>query len=90
MFFSHHQNVRLTKQFFFSIKVIATHEDPIPAWCNNTYGLNGFMVACGLGFMRIMQYENETESNIICADFVTNATLAVIWNKSNELDKYFD
>ncbi|KAJ6641422.1 Fatty acyl-CoA reductase wat [Pseudolycoriella hygida] len=68
--------------------IIATHEDPIPAWCNNTYGLNGFLVACGIGFMRIMLYAKDTESNIICADFVTNATLAVIWNKVNEIERY--
>ncbi|KAG4076705.1 hypothetical protein HA402_001992 [Bradysia odoriphaga] len=68
--------------------IIATHEDPIPAWCNNTYGLNGFLVACGLGFIRIMHYSNKTETNIICADFVTNATLAIVWNKSNEIERF--
>lgn len=40
--------------------------------------------------MRIMLYASTTESNIICADFVTNATLAVVWNKSNEIERWFD
>lgn len=43
-----------------------------------------------MGFIRIMLYAKETESNIICADFVTNATLAVIWNKSNEIERCFE
>lgn len=72
---------------FIFTKVISTHEDPIAGWCNNTYGLNGFLVACGFGFIRIMFYSKNTESNIICADFVTNATLAVIWNKANEMER---
>ncbi|XP_031634319.1 fatty acyl-CoA reductase wat-like [Contarinia nasturtii] len=65
--------------------VIATHEDPIPAWCNNIYGLNGMLVACGLGFLRIMVFDRDLKGDIICADFVTNSTLAAIWDRYNEL-----
>lgn len=49
------------------------------------YGLNGMLVACGLGFLRIMVFDRDLKGDVICADFVTNSTLAAIWDRFNEL-----
>lgn len=43
------------------------------------------LVACGLGFLRIMLFDPEIKGDVICADFVTNSTLAAIWDRRNEL-----
>lgn len=51
----------------------------------NIYGLNGMLVACGLGFLRIMVFDPELKGDVVCADFVTNSTLAAIWDRHNEL-----
>lgn len=59
--------------------VISTFQDPIPAWCNNIYGLNGVLVACGMGVLRLMPLNHKLVGDIICADFVINSTLAAIW-----------
>lgn len=54
----------------------------------NIYGLNGMLVACGLGFLRIMVFDRSLKGDIICADFVTNSTLAAIWDRCNQLSVY--
>lgn len=51
----------------------------------NIYGLNGMLVACGLGFLRIMVFDRDLKGDVVCADFVTNSTLAAIWDRYNEL-----
>lgn len=43
------------------------------------------LVACGLGFLRIMVFDRELRGDVICADFVTNSTLAAIWDRYVEL-----
>lgn len=39
------------------------------------------LVACALGFLRIMVFDPRNKGEIVCADFVTNSTLAAIWDK---------
>ncbi|XP_055387561.1 fatty acyl-CoA reductase wat-like [Condylostylus longicornis] len=59
--------------------VISTHEDPVPGWCNNIYGLNGVLVACGTGVLRVMPFDRNLIGDVVCADHVTNSTLAAMW-----------
>ncbi|XP_037035184.1 fatty acyl-CoA reductase wat-like isoform X1 [Bradysia coprophila] len=64
--------------------IISTYEDPIPGWTNNIYGLNGITVGIGLGFIKVaMGNEHSTYIEVVCADFVTNGTLAAMYNKVN-------
>lgn len=51
----------------------------------NIYGLNGMLVACGLGFLRIMVFDRDLRGDVICADFVTNSTFAAMWDRYDEL-----
>lgn len=46
------------------------------------------LVACGLGFLRIMVFDRSLKGDIICADFVTNSTLAAIWDRCNQLSVF--
>ncbi|XP_055837693.1 fatty acyl-CoA reductase wat-like [Episyrphus balteatus] len=64
--------------------VISTHEDPVPAWCNNIYGLNGILVACGLGVLRLLPIKENNVGDVVCADFVINSTLAALWATHEE------
>lgn len=64
--------------------VVATHEDPIPGWINNIYGLTGVLVSTGLGFQRILPYKKDLIGDIVCADFVINSTLAAAWSTNQE------
>lgn len=64
--------------------VISTNEDPIPGWCNNIYGLNGVIVAGGMGVLRMTPLREEIIGDIVCADFVINSTLAAIWTTSED------
>ena len=69
--------------------VISTHEDPVPAWSNNIYGLNGVLVACGLGVLRLLPIKENNVGDVVCADFVINSTLAALWatHEEHELAK---
>ena len=44
-----------------------------------------------MGFLRVTSLDMSMAvgGSIICADFVTNATLAVIWNKAIEMERSF-
>lgn len=59
--------------------MIATNSDPIPGWINNIYGLTGVLLASGLGFHRVLPYDEKKLGDFVCADFVINSTLAVAW-----------
>lgn len=50
----------------------------------NIYGLNGMLVAAGFGFLRIMFFDPAMRAEVVCADFVTNSTLAAIWDQANK------
>lgn len=60
--------------------VIATHKDPIPGYCTNYFGLNGVLAACGIGMVRIVYGNINNVANVVCADFVVNGTLAIVWD----------
>lgn len=59
--------------------VISTNCDPIPGWINNIYGLTGVLLASGLGFVRVLPYNEKKLGDFVCADFVINSTLAATW-----------
>lgn len=48
-------------------------------WTNNMTGINGLCVGIGVGFMRHLHVKKDFVIDVICADFVTNTTLAAIW-----------
>lgn len=60
--------------------VIATCLDPLPGYCTNYFGLNGVLGVAGAGLSRIIYGNTSNRSNVVCADFVINSTLAVIWD----------
>ncbi|XP_062549903.1 fatty acyl-CoA reductase wat-like [Armigeres subalbatus] len=59
--------------------VTTTHSDPIPGWTDNIYGFNGVVVGAAAGTLRIFHINNDYRADIIPADIVINATLAVAW-----------
>lgn len=65
---------------FYEHIVTATSVDPMPGWINNLYSLNGFMAGIAFGFIRTMRLNRFVNIDFICADFVTNSTLAIIWD----------
>lgn len=70
--------------------VISTYEDPIPGWSNNLYGINGAFVGWSVGLLKVSSSELKTKNEVVCADFVTNATLAAIWDKAHEKNSQTD
>lgn len=59
--------------------VVSTYQDPIGGWTNNMTGVNGLCVGIGIGFLRHLHIKKDFVIDVICADFVTNTTLASIW-----------
>lgn len=59
--------------------VISTHEDPLPGWGGNLYGLNGVSISVGSGAMRLLHINKRLVGDIICADYVINSTLVAMW-----------
>ncbi|XP_055327151.1 fatty acyl-CoA reductase wat-like isoform X2 [Sitodiplosis mosellana] len=63
--------------------VISTYADPIMAWSNSYGGMNGVVAGIGGGLLRNLFFKS-VELNIVCADFVTNGSLAAAWHTCNE------
>ncbi len=42
------------------------------------------MFGAGLGIIRVSASKADNRNEMVCADFVTNGTLAAIWDKANE------
>lgn len=65
------------------ITVISTYVDPIPGWTNNLSGMNGVMMGIGIGILRNLKMDPEAPLENVCADYVTNGTLAAIWSEDS-------
>lgn len=48
--------------------------------------MNGVTVGIGSGLLRNLYWKN-IQLNIVCADFVTNGSLAIAWHTANEYQK---
>lgn len=70
----------------FKFPVISTYIDPIPAWSNSYGGMNGVTVGIGSGLLRNLYWKN-IELNVVCADFVTNGSLAIAWYTATEYER---
>lgn len=70
-------------KIYSKFSVISTYIDPIPAWSNSYGGMNGVTAGIGSGLLRNLFWKN-IELNIVCADFVTNGSLAIGWYTANE------
>ncbi|XP_044764594.1 uncharacterized protein LOC123321154 [Coccinella septempunctata] len=62
--------------------VIASKTEPVTGWIDNLYGVTGAFVAGGVGFMRVFPMNVDKKTDIIPADYVTNAGFAVLWDIS--------
>lgn len=40
------------------------------------------LVAAAYGFLRIMFFDPDLRAEVVCADLVTNSTLAAIWDRA--------
>ncbi|XP_044763431.1 fatty acyl-CoA reductase wat-like [Coccinella septempunctata] len=59
--------------------VISTIDEPVKGWIDNFYGPTGVMVGAALGVLRTLQGRKENIAEMIPADYVINAGLAVMW-----------
>ena len=59
---------------------MSTSEDPIPGWSRDLFGLNGILAGVSFGFVRCIRFGKNDKIDVVCADFVTNSTLAIIWD----------
>ncbi|EDS35447.1 fatty acyl-CoA reductase 1 [Culex quinquefasciatus] len=62
-------------------------DDPIPGWTDNLYGFNGVVIGAATGALRIFHINNDFRADIIPADIVMNATLAIGWYAKNHPDE---
>lgn len=81
------RSVNQVIKFNFLVSVTTTYNDPIPGWTDNIYGFNGVVVGAATGALRIFHINNGYRADIIPADIVTNATLAVGWYASQHRDE---
>lgn len=54
--------------------------EPIRGWIDNFYGPTGVVLGACLGVLRSFQGKGENVAELIPADFVVNAGLAIIWD----------
>ncbi|XP_045468895.1 putative fatty acyl-CoA reductase CG5065 isoform X2 [Harmonia axyridis] len=60
--------------------VIAAVDEPVKGWIDNYYGPTGSIIAAALGWLRTMQGRDKNVTDLVPADYVINAGLAVIWD----------
>jgi alcohol-forming fatty acyl-CoA reductase len=59
--------------------ITTSYADPIPGYTDNVYGVNGVVTGAGVGILRILHINNDLKANIVPADFVVNAIIALSW-----------
>lgn len=59
--------------------ITTTYNDPLPGYTDNVYGVNGVVTGAGVGVLRILHIDNKLKANIVPADYVVNAMLALAW-----------
>nr|XP_033335427.1 fatty acyl-CoA reductase wat-like isoform X1 [Megalopta genalis] len=63
--------------------VATTFEEPLNGWINNLYGSVGFVVAVGLGFIRVGYCIPEHVADLMPADYVVATIIAAGWDIAN-------
>lgn len=43
------------------------------------YGVNGMLVAGGVGLLRVTTTDNSLKAQYVCTDQVVNAIMAILW-----------
>lgn len=80
----------MRSEYFVSVTAIA--EGPVKGWVTNLYGLNGLLLAGGVGLLRVAKANDSAKAQIVCSDQVVNATMVVLWEigSKNEYANKFD
>lgn len=60
-----------------------TWQEPVPGWVDNFAGPAGLLAAAGVGLLRSMRGDREATADLIPADLVANAMLAVAWRRGS-------
>ncbi|XP_047514035.1 fatty acyl-CoA reductase wat-like [Pieris napi] len=68
--------------------VISTAKGPIPlGWIDNIYGPTGICVGASVGIIRIIKCNPDAVADLVPADFVVNACIAVAWKTARHHKK---
>lgn len=67
--------------------VISTYKDPVPGWIDNYYGPTGVSYAAAIGLLRSLHAVPENKADMVPADYVINAIIAVAWHTWNKKHK---
>lgn len=59
--------------------VISTYKEPVPGWIDNYYGPTGVSYAAAIGLLRSLHAIPENTADMVPADYVINAIIAVGW-----------
>ncbi|KAK9872040.1 hypothetical protein WA026_015290 [Henosepilachna vigintioctopunctata] len=59
--------------------VIASLNEPVAGWIDNYYGATGVFIGAALGLLRSLHGDKKNLAEMIPADYVTNAGIAVLW-----------
>ncbi|XP_017770686.1 PREDICTED: uncharacterized protein LOC108558317 [Nicrophorus vespilloides] len=65
--------------------IISTFKEPIAGWVDNYYGPMGVAHGAGLGLLRTLHADPLKNADLVPADYVINAMLAVAWKSSKQI-----
>ncbi|CAG9815212.1 unnamed protein product [Phaedon cochleariae] len=63
--------------------VVSTYREPIKGWINNMYGATGVATGAGIGLIRTLHCDPDSNANIIPVDMCVNSMIAEAWDVSN-------
>nr|XP_023016526.1 fatty acyl-CoA reductase wat-like [Leptinotarsa decemlineata] len=60
--------------------VVSTYKEPIRAWINNMYGATGVVTGAGVGLVRTLHCDPDSNANIIPVDMCVNSMISTAWD----------
>ncbi|CAG9862416.1 unnamed protein product [Phyllotreta striolata] len=67
--------------------VVSTVKEPVRAWINNMYGATGVVAGSGVGLLRTLHCDKNSNANIVPVDMCVNSMIAAAWDVN---EQFFD
>jgi len=61
---------------------MSSFKEPLPGWVDNMNGPIGLSLVVGKGVLRVMRGDNSTCTDLMTADIVCNALIAIPWKEA--------
>lgn len=76
--------------FALILLVVSTYKEPLRGWINNIYGATGIFYGAGIGLLRVLYCDENTDGNIVPVDMCINGLIASAWDTAHRFQNARD